>query len=156
MKWNLIQFADPFAALIPLPFLSFLIIFLNFILKAIRRHQRCSRKSAAYLLFWNQVLTWVSLKFKLFASSRRSGVERYFWSSNLGAELLIRKAPAERFLTFSPGHATGDLRKRFLLFVFGEMRHELPPPRPPFAYDEGWNRGADCDGYNSISESLTH
>lgn len=27
-------------------------------------------------LFWNQVFTWVSDKFKAFASSTRSGVER--------------------------------------------------------------------------------
>jgi hypothetical protein len=33
-------------------------------------------------LFWNQVFTWVSDRFRAPASSTRSGVERYRWDSN--------------------------------------------------------------------------
>lgn len=34
------------------------------------------------LLFWNQVLTWVSLKLRAPASSTLSGVDRYLWAEN--------------------------------------------------------------------------
>ena len=36
-----------------------------------------------YLLFWYQVLTWVSVRLSLAASSSRSWTLRYFWRSKL-------------------------------------------------------------------------
>lgn len=60
-----------------------------------------------YLRFWYQVLTWVSLRFNLEASSMRSWTLRYFWRSKLCSRVFnwwsVNAVRAFRvFLTLPP------------------------------------------------------
>lgn len=71
----------------------------------------CSRLALA-LLFWNQIFTWVSVKFKELENSARSAMERYcFWRNFLSKASswdVVKGVRGFLFvLCFRRGHAGG-------------------------------------------------
>lgn len=71
----------------------------------------CSRLALA-LLFWNQIFTWVSVKFKELENSARSAMERYcFWRNFLSKASswdVVKGVRGFRFvLCLRRGHAGG-------------------------------------------------